>query len=145
MSFSILLKKHPVSELPNYLLISLILCYCNPSGAGVLIGFDLGVNYENFETCDDVFASTTTLGEGASCKWFSPKDLFVLIGKGDNLVEIGRFWFFLLEVAVYVFTQGREDNPLQTIRYKSVLCYSVFILLPLNLIETCINQYILWI
>ena len=59
-------------------------------GAGLKIHFDLGVDYENFDSCDDLFADVTLLGEGAECKWQSPRDLFVLTGKGENLVEIGK-------------------------------------------------------
>ena len=60
------------------------------TGAGIIMAFDLGVDYENFFRCSDVFNDTSSLGVGAACKWRTPKDLYIEIGKGENLIEIGK-------------------------------------------------------
>ncbi len=60
------------------------------TGSGLYMSFDLGVWYESFDDCDDMFSNAEVLGDGAACKWISPRDLFIIIGKGDNLIEIGK-------------------------------------------------------
>ena len=55
-----------------------------------MMSFDLGVDYENFFSCEDVFDDASSLGVGAACKWRSPKDLYIVIGKGESLIEIGK-------------------------------------------------------
>ncbi len=52
--------------------------------------FSLGVDYESFRRCDDMFSNVEVLGDGAACKWISPRDMFIIIGKGDDLIEIGK-------------------------------------------------------
>ncbi len=64
--------------------------------------FDIGVDYESFSDCSDVF-SNSDLGTGAECKWRTPKDLYIVIGKGSGLIEIGKY---------LVYTYGYNRGPM---------------------------------
>ncbi|XP_038046839.1 uncharacterized protein LOC119721034 [Patiria miniata] len=59
------------------------------SGATLLVTFDMPVDYENLRSCRQMFNSVEMLGVGARCLWLYPTAMLILIGKGNNLVEIG--------------------------------------------------------
>ncbi|XP_072031498.1 uncharacterized protein [Amphiura filiformis] len=58
-------------------------------GAGLIVSFDIGVDYEGFASCDDVFSNAEVLGDGAQCQWRGPRKLYIPIGQGNNLIQIG--------------------------------------------------------
>ncbi|XP_071963404.1 uncharacterized protein [Antedon mediterranea] len=59
------------------------------NGAGLMMTFLDGVDYNSFRSCADVIQGADSLGDGAECKWLTPMALFILFGNGDNLPGIG--------------------------------------------------------
>ncbi|XP_022108597.1 uncharacterized protein LOC110988924 [Acanthaster planci] len=63
--------------------------YFASTGAAVLIRFSSGVNFDDFNGCEDVFEDTSKLGSYASCRWVGSRTMFIILGFGDNLLAVG--------------------------------------------------------
>ncbi|XP_071499141.1 uncharacterized protein [Diadema antillarum] len=74
------------------------------TGAALWLEFDSPVDYEDFESCDDVFDSVTGLGNDPWCLWRGPMSLAVVFGTGSGLLGIGDT-LTLKDDAVYAFKQ----------------------------------------